>query len=60
MMTIAVAASTAFLTPIGTTTNLMVLGPGNYRFGDYAKVGGPLLAIFLAVCVVWIPWVWPY
>jgi di/tricarboxylate transporter len=60
MMTIAVAASTAFLTPIGTTTNLMVLGPGEYRFGDYAKVGGPLVAIFLAICVVLIPRIWPF
>ena len=59
MMTIAVAASTAFLTPIGTTTNLMVLGPGEYRFGDYAKVGAPLVAIFLLLCLVLIPWIWP-
>lgn len=60
MMTIAVAASTAFLTPIGTTTNLMVLGPGEYRFGDYAKVGGPLVAIFLVLCVILIPLIWPF
>ncbi len=60
MMTIAVAASTAFLTPIGTTTNLMVLGPGEYRFGDYAKVGGPLVAIFLVICMVLIPIFWPF
>ena len=43
MMALAVAASTAFLTPIGTTTNLMVLAPGNYRFGDYGKAGVPLV-----------------
>jgi di/tricarboxylate transporter len=60
MMTIAVAASTAFLTPIGTTTNLMVLGPGEYEFGDYAKVGGPLVLIFLLICVVLIPIIWPF
>ena len=60
MMTIAVAASTAFLTPIGTTTNLMVMAPGEYRFGDYAKVGGPLVAIFLVICVVLIPIIWPF
>jgi len=60
MMTIAVAASTAFLTPIGTTTNLMVFGPGEYRFGDYAKVGGPLVAIFLVICMFLIPIFWPF
>ncbi|MBW2416345.1 MAG: SLC13 family permease [Deltaproteobacteria bacterium] len=60
MMTIAVAASTAFLTPIGTTTNLMVFGPGEYRFGDYAKVGGPLVALFLLISVFLIPFFWPF
>jgi di/tricarboxylate transporter len=60
MMGIAVAASTAFLTPIGTTTNLMVLGPGEYRFSDYAKVGGPLVAIFLCISLVLIPILWPF
>jgi di/tricarboxylate transporter len=60
MMGIAVAASTAFLTPIGTTTNLMVMAPGEYRFGDYAKVGMPLVAIFLLICVVLIPIIWPF
>jgi di/tricarboxylate transporter len=60
MMTIAVAASTAFLTPIGTTTNLMVFGPGEYRFGDYAKVGGPLVTIFLVICIFLIPIFWPF
>ena len=60
MMAIAVAASTAFLTPIGTTTNLMVLSPGNYRFGDYAKVGGPLVAIFLVISLALIPIIWPF
>ncbi len=59
-LAIAVAASTAFLTPIGTTTNLMVMAPGEYRFGDYAKVGGPLVTIFLVICVVLIPIIWPF
>ena len=60
MMALAVAASTAFLTPIGTTTNLMVLGPGDYRFGDYGKVGVPLVTIFLVVCMFLIPIIWPF
>ena len=57
---IAVAASTAFGTPIGTTTNLMVLGPGEYRFGDYAKAGAPLVGLFLLACALWVPVVWPF
>jgi di/tricarboxylate transporter len=60
MMTVAVAASTAFLTPIGTTTNLMVLAPGDYRFSDYAKVGGPLVMIFMIICLILIPIIWPF
>ncbi len=45
-------ASAAFLTPIGYQTNLMVYGPGGYRFTDYARVGGPLLAILTVVSTV--------
>jgi di/tricarboxylate transporter len=60
MMGLAVAASTAFLTPIGTTTNLLVLSPGNYRFSDYGKVGAPLVAIFLLISLVLIPIFWPF
>jgi di/tricarboxylate transporter len=60
MMGLAVGASSAFLTPIGTAPNLMVMAPGGYRFIDYAKVGGPLLALFVVVSVVIIPIVWPF
>ena len=60
MMGLAVGASSAFLTPIGTAPNLMVMAPGGYRFIDYAKVGGPLLALFVAVSVAIIPIVWPF
>lgn len=60
LMTVAVSASTAFLTPIGTTTNLMVLSPGSYRFTDYVKVGLPLMAIFLIVTLVLVPLIWPF
>ncbi|NNC39110.1 MAG: SLC13 family permease [Acidimicrobiia bacterium] len=60
MMGLAVGASSAFLTPIGTAPNLMVMAPGGYRFTDYAKVGVPLLALFLAVSLILIPIIWPF
>lgn len=60
MMGLAVAASSAFLTPIGTAPNLMVMAPSGYRFTDYAKVGAPLLALFLVVSLVLIPLIWPF
>jgi len=59
LMIVAVAASTAFLTPIGTTTNIMVFSPGGYRFTDYVKVGLPLMLLFLAVTLVLVPVIWP-
>ena len=60
MMTVAISASTAFLTPIGTTTNLMVMSPGGYRFTDYLKVGLPLLVILLLLTVALVPLLWPF
>jgi len=59
LMIVAVAASTAFLTPIGTTTNILVFNPGGYRFMDYVKVGLPLMLLFLAVTLVLVPVIWP-
>jgi di/tricarboxylate transporter len=58
-MIVAVSASTAFLTPIGTTTNILVYSPGGYRFTDYVKVGLPLMLIFLTVSLVLVPVIWP-
>jgi di/tricarboxylate transporter len=60
VIAIAVAASAGFATPFGYQTNLMVYGPGGYRFGDYLRVGIPLDLIFLMVSVVIIPLVWPF
>ena len=60
LMTVAVSASTAFLTPIGTTTNLMVMSPGGYRFKDYFRVGLPLIMIFLVLTLVLAPIIWPF
>ena len=59
LMGVAVAASCAFLTPIGHKNNTLILGPGGYRFGDYWRVGLPLEIIVIAVCVPMILLVWP-
>ncbi len=60
LMGVAVAASNAFMTPIGTTTNLMVQAPAGYKFNDYVKVGAPLMAIFLVVVLLLVPLIWPF
>ncbi|WP_439128244.1 SLC13 family permease [Polaribacter sp.] len=60
LITVAVSASTAFLTPIGTTTNAMVMSSGNYKFMDYFKVGLPLLVIFLITTLLLVPIIWPF
>jgi len=59
VIAIMVAASAAFATPIGYQTNLMVYGPGGYRFLDYVRFGLPLDLIVMTVALVVIPWVWP-
>jgi di/tricarboxylate transporter len=58
LMSVAVAAAAAFLTPVTTPVNLMVMGPGGYRFGDYAKLGLPLLLWFFVVATVVVPLFW--
>lgn len=58
LMMVAVGASTAFLTPIASPVNTLVLTPGGYRFGDFMKVGLPLLFIFLIASVILVPLIW--
>ncbi|NNC51240.1 MAG: SLC13 family permease [Flaviramulus sp.] len=60
MIVVAISASTAFLTPIGTTTNAMVMTAGGYKFMDYLKVGAPLMFIFFALTLVLVPLIWPF
>ena len=60
VMSIAVAASCAFATPVGTPPNTLVLGPGGYKFMDYVKCGTGLVLVCFAVCLVVIPMVWPF
>jgi di/tricarboxylate transporter len=59
MMMVAIGASAAFLTPISSTTNLMVMTPGGYSFMDYARIGLPLMILFLVVSLVLVPLIWP-
>jgi di/tricarboxylate transporter len=59
LMAVAVSAAASFLTPVATPANLMVMGPGGYRFGDYWKLGLPLLVLFGIVAVLLVPVVWP-
>jgi len=59
LMGVAVAASCAFLTPIGHKNNALILGPGGYRFGDYWRMGLPLEILVLLVSVPMILWIWP-
>jgi di/tricarboxylate transporter len=59
-MTVAIAASAAFLSPVGHPANLLVMGPGGYRFSDYIKLGLPLTLVILVVAVLVIPVFWPF
>lgn len=60
MIVVAISASTAFLTPVGTTTNAMVLSAGGYKFMDYMKVGAPLLLLFFITTMLLVPLIWPF
>ena len=60
LMSVAVAAAAAFLTPVATPVNLMVMGPGGYRFGDYWKLGLPLMLWFLVVATFLVPVFWSF
>jgi di/tricarboxylate transporter len=60
VFTVAFAASSSFITPIGYQTNLMVYGPGGYKFSDYIRVGLPLSMILFVTAVIVIPKIWPF
>jgi len=59
LMATAVGAGCDFLTPIGHQCNTLVMGPGGYRFGDYARLGAPLSLLVVLVATPLLIWVWP-
>jgi di/tricarboxylate transporter len=60
VMAVTVAASCGFATPMGYQTNLMIYGPGGYKFSDYMRFGGPLNLLVMAVTVALAPLIWSF
>ena len=60
LMSVGVAAAAAFLTPIATPTNLMVMAPGGYKFSDYWKLGLPLMIWFFIIATFYVPLIWRF
>ena len=59
MMAVAMAASASFASPISHPANILVMGPGGYRFGDYLRLGLPLTVVVFVTVMVLLPWLWP-
>jgi di/tricarboxylate transporter len=60
LMCVMMAASASFITPMGYQTNLMVYGPGGYRFSDYSRLGIPLTLLLGVITVLLTPLIWPF
>lgn len=60
VMAVMIAASSGFATPIGYQTNLMVYGPGGYRFSDFVRIGVPLDIVIAVVALALLPWAYPF
>jgi di/tricarboxylate transporter len=60
VMAVTVAASCGFATPMGYQTNLMIYGPGGYKFSDYLRFGGPLNILVMIITVILAPLLWPF
>ena len=58
-MIVALAASTAFMTPVSSPVNTLVVAPGRYTFGDFVRIGVPFSMVVLIVCVILVPWLLP-
>jgi di/tricarboxylate transporter len=59
VMTVALAASAAFMTPVSSPVNTLVMVPGRYHFGDFVRIGVPFTLIVLVITVVLVPWLLP-
>jgi di/tricarboxylate transporter len=60
LMSVSVACAAALLTPVATPTNLMVMEPGAYKFGDYWKLGLPMMIWYFILSVFYVPLIWPF
>ena len=60
MMAVSLSASASFMTPISHPANIMVMGPGGYKFSDYMKVGGPLTLVVFVIVLTLVPILWPF
>jgi di/tricarboxylate transporter len=60
MMSVCIAAAASFLTPVATPVNLMIMGPGGYKFSDYWKIGIVCMAWFFVVAVFFVPLIWRF
>lgn len=60
LMCVCVAAAASYLTPVATPANMMVMGPGDYRFGDYWRLGLPLLVLSGVVAILLVPFIWAF
>jgi di/tricarboxylate transporter len=58
-MIVALAASAAFMTPVSSPVNMLVLGPGQYRFTDFVKIGTPFTLLVMLISVLMVPWLLP-
>jgi di/tricarboxylate transporter len=58
VMAVVIAASTSFLMPIGHQANIIIYGPGGYKFGDYARVGVGLNILLLILVLIFLPMIW--
>ena len=60
MMAVAIAASASFTSPISHPANLLVMGPGGYRFADYVRLGVPLTLLLFIATMLFLPLFWPF
>jgi len=59
-MAVVIGAATSFLTPVGHKANVLVFGPGGYRFFDYTRVGFLLTIALFIVSMIFLPIIWPF